>query len=62
MKTVEGIASYVMREFCGLPYSGHHGELMRLYAEFEHGILKRLQDCEVTASGTPGRYLSLIIF
>jgi hypothetical protein len=61
MKAIECIAFQVMGEFSCLSYSGYYGELMRLYAEFGHGVLKCLQDAEVAASGTPRRILSFII-
>jgi hypothetical protein len=61
MEPVEGVASYIMGEFASLAYSGYHGKLMRLDFKFYHSLSERLQNAEITTSGTPCGVITLVI-
>ena len=61
MKTIKDVASYVMRKFAGLSYSGDDSQLVRLDFKLYHGLSECLQDAEIAASGAPGRCASFVI-
>ena len=61
VQAVEGIAFRIMGKLCCLTDAGDHQYLMGLEAKLHHGVLERLEDRKVAASGAPGRYLTAIV-